>query len=348
MNVVVANEKQNELANLDVDIIKNLTGLYDVSEIIETFKSFFYSKMILDVTALKEYKDIHTYEELSSKLGADKIIFLLPEGSNLCTPNFLSHMIDLGIYNFTTNINGVKYLLNKPNTIKEVEHIKKMVNQQTEEVSNENNVDTTNNFDNINNLTSVSTKVNDGVTIVGFKNITDHAGATTLIYMLKKELVHEYGSDGVIAIEINKNDFTLFNDKNMVSAKENNIKSIINNYPNAKVILIDLNNSIDNSYCGDIIYLVEPSTIKLNKLIQKNRMIFTNLANKKIVLNNSLLLNNDVSDFESEARIRVFYNLPPLDERKRNEIIKDFLIRLGLINNGTSNNSGGIFGLFRR
>jgi len=364
MNVIVANEKQNELANLDVDIIKNMTGLYDVKEIVETFKSFFYSRMILDVTALKDYKEIQTYELLSKELGADKIIFLLPEGSNLCTPNFLSHLIDLGIYNFTTNINGVKYLLNKPNTIKEVEHIKKMANnilpgdngsnnneQVKEETVSNNGVDNTNTSSSEvvpDNLTTVTTKVNDGVTIVGFKNVTEHAGATTLIYMLKKELAQVYGNDSVIAIELNKNDFSLFNDKNMVSSKENSIKSVLSNYPNAQIVLVDLNNSVDNSYCSDIIYLLEPSTIKLNKLIQKNRIIFSNLVNKKIVLNNSLLLNNDVTDFENEAKIRVFYNLPPLDERKRNEIIKDFLMKLGLINSNQGSNSGGIFGLFRR
>ena len=38
--------------------------------------------------------------------------------------------IDLGIYNFTTNLNGIKYLLNKPNTLKEVEPIKKMVHTE--------------------------------------------------------------------------------------------------------------------------------------------------------------------------------------------------------------------------
>lgn len=44
--------------------------------------------MILDVTALKNYKDIKTYEILANGLDPDKIIFLLPEGSELCTPNF--------------------------------------------------------------------------------------------------------------------------------------------------------------------------------------------------------------------------------------------------------------------
>ena len=42
--------------------------------------------------------------------------------------------------------------------------------------------------------------------------------------------------------------------------------------------------------------------------------------------------------------------MPPLDERKRNGIMNDLLVRLGLINgNGSSNdNQGRIFGLFRR
>ena len=61
MNVIVANEQQEQLSNLDIDIIKNITGVYDVSEIVEMFKNFFYSKMILDVTALKDYSDYFWY-----------------------------------------------------------------------------------------------------------------------------------------------------------------------------------------------------------------------------------------------------------------------------------------------
>ena len=92
--------------------------------------------------------------------------------------------------------------------------------------------------------------------------------------------------------------------------------------------------------------MLEPSTIKLNRLVRKNAGIFNKLSGKKVVLNKSLLLNNDVFDFESEAGIKVFYNLPPLDERKRNAIIGDFLTKLGIISSGSG--SGKIFGLFRR
>ena len=349
MNVIVANQKQSDLSNLDVDIIKSLNGEYEVSELVETFKSFFYSKMILDVTAIKGYTELETYEKLSKGLVADKIIFLLPEGSKLCTPNFLSHLIDLGIYNFTTDLNGVKYLLKKSNTLADVEHIKKMVNISTEPVQEEPKKEVANTSSVSTNVVKTTTKVEGGVTIIGVKNVTEHAGSTTLIYMLKKELAHVYGSDGVIAIELNKNDFGYFNDKNLLSIKESEIKSAISSNTSAKIILVDLNNAVDDSYCGDVIYLIEPTTIKLNKLIQRNRIIFSKLAGKKIVLNKSELLNNDVSDFEGEAGIKVFYNMPSLDERKRNEIISDFLVRLGLLNsNSSSNNAGGIFGLFRR
>lgn len=344
MNVIIANKRINDLSNLNVDIIKSLNGEYDVSEIVGMFKTFFYSKMILDVTALKNYGELETYEELSKGLGTDKIIFLLPEGSKLCTPNFLSHLIDLGIYNFTTNLNGIEYLLRKPNTLKDVEHIKNMLNQETEEEVNVN--------DSNDNMVTATSKVIDDVTVIGFRDVTEHAGATTLIYMLKKELSHTYGSDGVMALELNKNDFIYFNDKNLFSIKENEVKTTIGNHVGAKIVLVDLNNAVDDSYCSDVIYLLEPTTIKLNKLLRRNKEILMKLTNKKVVLNKSALLNNDVRDFQNEANIKVFYNMPSLDERKRNEIINDFLIKLGLLGssntNSNNNNSNGIFGLFRR
>jgi hypothetical protein len=66
MNVIVANQQQNELANLDIDIIKSLTGSYNSSEIVEMFKSFFYSKMILDVTAINNYDQIEAMKNINN------------------------------------------------------------------------------------------------------------------------------------------------------------------------------------------------------------------------------------------------------------------------------------------
>lgn len=359
MNVIVSNEKHNELANLDIDIIKSLIGTYSVNELVSLFNNFFYNKMILDVTALKEYNMIGTYEALVAGLNPEKIIFLLPEGSALCTPNFLSQLISLGIYNFTTNMNGIRYLLKKANTLKDVEHITKMAHIESSKetgavVANApvykkpesiNNSPITNNEVVNNNI-----NYNGGNNIIiGVRNVTEQAGASTFIFMLRKELVFSCGQDGVIAIEVNKNDFQLFGNKYMVSCSNSDIQNCISSYSNAKVIFVDLNDCKDDSFCTDIFYLVEPSTIKLNKLIRKSRDIFSKLSNKKVILNKSLLLNNDVFDFESEAGIKVFYNMPPLDDRKRNAIITDFLTKAELIGNNKSNaSSGKIFGLFRR
>ncbi len=338
MNVIVANEQQNALSNLDIDIIKSISGSFDALELVEMFKSFFYNKMILDVTALKNYQELRTYDILSKGLDPDKLILLLPEGTQLCTPNFLSHLISMGIYNFTTNMNGVKYLIKKSNTLKDVEHIRGMANA---ELSAETGAS----------VTTVSPNVHNSAMIIGFKNVTEQAGATTLIYMLKKELSILLGQDKVVAIEVGKNDFSFFNEKNMISARDVEVKSVIQKYTSANVILVDLNNSQDDSFCGDVIYLLEPSTIKLNKLVKRNRIIFNKLLNRKVILNKSLLLNTDVFDFESEAGIKVFYNMPPLDERKRNAIIGDFLSKLGVLNRNNTSSIGvssKIFGLFRR
>lgn len=356
MDVVVSNRYRNDLVDIDADIIKSVTGEYEAVEIGEMFKDFFFDRLILDVTALKSYDDYNIYQRLVQYLDPEKIVFLLPEGSKLCTPNFLSHLISFGIYNFTTNINGINYLLNKPNTLKEVEHIAKMAAQVKEEpVSsgpNEDELDEP--------KTSPKQEVKDVVpstkpatkrtsVIIGVRNVTASAGATTLIYMMKKELSLIYGQENVVAIEVDKNDFSYFYDKRMFSVKQVDLRTTLDKFSNVNVILVDLNGCRQDSFCNDIIYLIEPSTLKLNRLIQKNRMIFQNLAGKKVVLNQSILQNNDVFDFETEAGIKIFYNIPPLDERKRNSVIADFLSRVGLIRSGeTDFSSGKIFGLFRR
>ncbi len=327
MNVIVANEQQNLLSTLDIDIIKSISGTYEANEIVEMFKNFFYSKMILDVTAIKNYEDVQSFQTIATGLDAEKIIFLLPEGSRICTSNFLSKIIEMGIYNFTTNLDGVKYLLKKSNTYNDVSRIVQMQTLST----------------------TVVDKVNDGSKIIGIKNVTDQAGATTLIYMLKKELEEVLGKNDVLAIEVNKKDFQLFGDKNMLSVGAGELKNTINQNLNKKVILVDLNDMTDDSMCGEVLYLLEPSMVKLNRLMRRNRNIFSKLKGKKIILNKSLLSNKDITDFEYESNSQIFYNVPPLNERKRNNMLQDFLSRLGIISEEEDKKeSNKIFGLFRR
>ena len=51
MNVIISNERQAELANLDIEVIKSLNGVFDADELVQTFSNFFFGRMILDLTA---------------------------------------------------------------------------------------------------------------------------------------------------------------------------------------------------------------------------------------------------------------------------------------------------------
>ena len=123
MNVIISNERQAELANLDIEVIKSLNGVFDADELVQTFSNFFFGRMILDLTALKNYRDIRNLQKLSMSLDVEKIIILLPDTPECLAPQFLSRLISMGIYNFTTNLDGVNYLLQNPNTYRDVAHL---------------------------------------------------------------------------------------------------------------------------------------------------------------------------------------------------------------------------------
>ena len=54
------------------------------------------------------------------------------------------------------------------------------------------------------------------------------------------------------------------------------------------------------------------------------------LKGKKIVLNQSLLTQNDISNFEYESKLSVFFNLVPLNERaKKLPELNQMLVKLG-------------------
>ena len=136
----------------------------------------------------------------------------------------------------------------------------------------------------------------------------------------------------------------------MVSATSADLPKMVMKYKDMDIILVDLNSYESEDVCNDVLYLLEPSVIKLNKLLMVNRGVFNKMAGKKIVLNKSLLTSKDVLDFEYEANTKVFYNMPPLDERKNNEnYINPFLSKLGFVKQvkEVNENKGKIFGLFK-
>ena len=61
MNVIIFNQQDEIISNLNIEIIKSIQGEYDVEDIVSSFSSFFFARMIIDVTALKNYNDISVY-----------------------------------------------------------------------------------------------------------------------------------------------------------------------------------------------------------------------------------------------------------------------------------------------
>ena len=133
----------------------------------------------------------------------------------------------------------------------------------------------------------------------------------------------------VNAIEVGKDDFKYYNDADMISATADNLRNVINS-SNANLILVDLNDYYGNfDFFNDIIYLVEPSVIKLNKLMMHNRFVFKENSKNKLILNMSLLNKNDVSALSREAGVNFIMNIPPINDRVTNDVILNLLSILG-------------------
>ncbi len=327
MNVIISNERQAELASLDIEVIKSIHGTFESDELIQMFSNFFFGRMILDLTALKNYRDIRNLQKLSMSLDVEKIIVLLPDTPECLAPQFLSRLISMGIYNFTTNLDGVNYLLQNPNTYRDVAHLHQIDDGSSGAGAAAAPVVTP--TGNSEGTTLVSNIVSGGSYILGIKNLTDHAGATMLSYLLKQELIRLGRS--TVAIEVGRRDFLYISDKELVSTTKDGLAAELLKYRNASVVLVDLNSDGDVNLCSDVIYLVEPSSIKLNKMMRKDPRTFEKLKGKKIILSKSMLTMQDITEFEYEAKTKVFFNLPPMDERQDNSnVLQDLLNRLGI------------------
>ena len=233
----------------------------------------------------------------------------------------------MGIYNFTKNRDGIVYLMSHPNSYKDVASLQSLDDKPD----------------------NMARAENMGSRVIGFRNLTENAGSTTLIYMIMKRLERNYK---VSAIEVDKKDFVYFNEKRMISCTSDTLgQELLRLNADTDIVLIDLNNSNQNRACNEVIYLIEPSIIKVNKLVAKNREILKTLEGRKVVLNKCLLTPRDISEFEMEAGIKTFYAIPPVNDRISNIAIDNFLVRMGFLrqkdDTNLDNNQGGLFGLFK-
>jgi hypothetical protein len=111
------------------------------------------------------------------------VILVLDEESTTVSPEFMSQLISIGIYNFTTNLEGIMYLYNSPNSYRDVAHLHIIDRPEPIMAQQEGKTNTV----------YVDRVIeSDECKVIGFKDVTKQAGSTTLIYMLKRQLEKEY------------------------------------------------------------------------------------------------------------------------------------------------------------
>lgn len=337
MDTVIANKYSDILGTLNIEVSKKIEGVYEVEEIISTFGNYFFNKMFLDITSIKDYKDLNNLKKLSMSINMDKVILLLDKDDQISTSElFLSKLVSMGIYNFTTDTNSLMYLYTNPNIYRDVAHYQD-IDAKVEDSPN------------------ASLNISSNRKVLGIKNVTDSAGATTLVYLLKKALSDYYST---MAIELNKRDMTYFHDNDCISIKEDDFENTLNKYNSVNVFVIDLDRTNKDHLCTDVLYLIEPSTIKLNKLSLINPKVFSELKDKNVVLNQILLSDSDIANFEVESGLKVFYNIPALNDKEEKEVNKyllPLLEKIGYIkiqkeqeNNQEESSKKSIFDIFKR
>ena len=330
MNIIISNKYETMLETLNIETIRSLNGIFTVEELSNEFKNFFFNKMIIDITAIKDYEDINNIQKLSLAFDSSKIILLLDDSVIVNSPIYLSQLVSMGIYNFTKNLNAVSFLINNPNSYKDVASYQKL------DI-------TSNDIDEMKKANRETTILEQR--IIGLSNLTMHAGSTTLAYLLKKHLEKQYK---VEAVELNHHDFELFEESGLTSIPSNELGNFIANHRDCEVIVVDISDAEANNLYTDIVYLIEPGIIPLNKMIRQDEMILTKVKDYKLILNKSVLNQRQVEDFERESHSKIFYNIPYVDDKDTdNKEINNLLIALGFTRFDSDDKKRKGFSLFK-
>jgi len=344
VNLLIENLNSNLLNSIDVNIIKTLNGEFTKSDLERELVNLYFNKVIIDITAIKGYVDYSFLFDFLSYFDKNKVIILLNDSELVNSNNYLSKLVKEGYYNFTRNAAGINYLIENPNELKDVE---KYIVPDTFQnplfanavINNNGFVEQNNNTDSDDDIFEKDSKQ----IIIGIQNLTSHAGSTTLMYMLVKQLRYNYNVQG---IEMMSQDYIYFRDPDIMSITSlEDLKVRLKTFNTKEVVIVDLNDVDGTSVCDQILYLIEPGITKLSKLIKSNRDLYLLMKTGKIVLNRSTLKDEDIANFEYETKLKVFYNMPNFNERKdRIQIVDALLIKLGFKKQSTNR---GMFGIFK-
>lgn len=324
MNVMIYNKYKELLTGLNIEVMKTLEGTYNVDEIIDTFTNFYYDKMILDITAIRDYQNTDNLQKLAMNINMENVILLLDDNPETDSKTYLSKLISLGIYNFTRNVDGINYLLVHPHTYRDVVNIHNLNDLEVEKVE----VPIASETHSMAATSPVVSAPSARLRVIGFKNLTQHAGATSLIYMILKTLQNKRK---ITALEINKVDFVYFNNNKMTSTTSGDVLKEIMRRQGDDIVLVDLNDYDDLEICTDVYYLLEPSIIMLNRLLRRSKNILDTIRTKNVILNKCTLNSSDIATFEYETKLKILASISPVDERQTIiDPINNFIDKIGL------------------
>ncbi len=327
MNVVTANENKEIIDRLDIDILKRIDGEYELRELLSKFVNLYFNKMIVDITSIKDYKNLSVIENLAKAVDPSRVILLLSDDPEVNSSFYISNLIKCGFYNFTRNYEGIKFLYDTPNTYDKVKYLllsDEEASRKQEEFKQAHEVIYQNTGER---------------KVIGLVNLTNHAGATSLTNMMVRQL----NQAGIMAVglEMFKQDLMFYHDPNLSACfNRQDLESKLKLYEDVSAVIIDLNEFGEaDRFCDEILYLIEPSYVMLTKLLKKNRNAFAEMKNKKVVLNKSFVNDQEIPDFEYESKIKVFDNIPPVNDRDKNiDNINELLEKLGFNINNVVNN----------
>lgn len=124
MNIIAVNKYRSMFNSLGLESIKVFDGEYEINDLLNEVKNTFFDKLIIDITAIKDYKNPEVISALAININPNKIIIFLDDSVETTSSSYLKELIGMGIYNFATSINGIIYLCNNPNSYKDVAYIR--------------------------------------------------------------------------------------------------------------------------------------------------------------------------------------------------------------------------------
>lgn len=330
---VVKNNNGEVINDLSLNVVKTLIGEFTNDDLEKELNNVNYDIAIVDITSIKNFNDDnYLYNFLDFFTKPENVIFIIHDEFFSTNLEIVRKLIEKRFYNFANNITDVYRLINNKNSFEDVrkylggyDFLKSDITDSDKHTSN---------------------KFKTNKIIIGIENGTPHAGATTLMYMLVKEI-----SKGkkVKGIEMFNNDSMYFKDDRIITCQSRfQFETIVNTLNDIDIFIVDLNGSDVKELCNKVVYLVDPGYTKTNKIVKGNQKEYEKLLNCNIVLNRSNIKNDNLKNFEYETHLKIVGNVPNLNERlDNNNELKD-LIRFLVGNIRIKNNNGGLFSFLRR